>query len=351
MHARLTRLTRLMTATILALAAFAAVAGSAQATTEDPTCGNKLCLATTHEPASDFVVPNGYLRYRVDVTNPGTSTATKVTLTFTLDQRVTLVSSPAGCTQPTPTQPPPPLITCFLGSVKPTAPGKPLTFRFLVQVPPDETRVGPDGKFIDPLSSTASISADARRNDTGNDPGDPTAEDFSDFPEVVAVDLREGQSASFIPADVPLTLDTDPDGSGATGSDTRTAKFKIFASGFSTTAVINDQVEDAGFVCPEKLKCPGGGWTQASIPGPLGTLNPFAFPSSLEVELHYDATTVPNGLTEKSYVMLHLTDAGVLERISEPCSSDPPPCLKDVDLQSNGDLIASALVTENIRYR
>jgi uncharacterized repeat protein (TIGR01451 family) len=343
------RLTRLLTVAIAALAALAAAAGSANAAPEDPTCGNKLCLETTHEPDSDFVIPNGYLRYRVDVTNPGTSTATKVTLTFTLDQRVTLESSPAECTQPPATQPPPPLITCFLGSVKPTAPDKPLTFRFLVKVPPDETQVDPAGKFIDPLSSTASISADARRNDSGNNPNDPTDEDFSDVAEVVAVDLVDGQSASFIPANRELTLDTDPDNSGATSSDKQFAIFRLLAFNFSTTAVIEDEVEDPSFVCPEKLKCPTAGWVDASIPGLVP--DPFAFPSKMEIELHYDATALEKGTTEKNYAMLHLKNDGVLEPISRRCSSNPAPCLIDVILQRDGDLVAIALGTGNSRYR
>jgi hypothetical protein len=52
------RFIRLIAATIAALAALAGTAISAEAA---PTCGNKLCLETTHEPDSDFVIPSGYL--------------------------------------------------------------------------------------------------------------------------------------------------------------------------------------------------------------------------------------------------------------------------------------------------
>jgi uncharacterized repeat protein (TIGR01451 family) len=341
----LARPTRLMTITLAAFAALACTAGSAAAADpEPPTCGNKLCLETTHEPATDFVVPDGYIGYRVDVTNPGTSTATKVTLTFSLDSRATLVSSPSGCSQP-----PAILITCSLGSVKPTG-DTPLVFRFLVKAPASPTPAA------DPLSSTASISADARRNDTGNNPDDPTTEAFSDAPEVVSVELREDEAASVVPQGLELTLNTDPDQSGATGTDRRTAKFKLFAFDFSTTAVIDDEVEDPGFVCPDKLRCPGGGWTESFIPGRNGLTDPFVGKSSMEIELRYDVSTIPNGLTTKNYVLLHDADYNpttkAYEQVSASCGSNPkPPCLKSVVEQADGDFVVTALVTGNWRWR
>ena len=340
MLSRFSRFTRLLTATIGVLGVLAGAAATADAA---PTCGNKLCLETTHTPDSDFIIPNGYLNYRVDVTNPGTATATKVVLTFTLDSRATLVSSPAGCTQPPAT-----VVTCPIGSVKPTR-GKPITFTFVAQMPPDETAANA------PISSTASITADARSSDTGNNPNDPTTETFSDAPEVVAVDLRQGVSASAVPDGVEVTLDTDSNGTGATGTDTRTAKFRLFPIGFATTATVNDTVQDPGFVCPNKLKCPTGGWTESFIPGANGLSDPFVFPSVMEIELHYDVSTLPSGLTKKSYVLLHDDDYNAntksYEQISRSCSSNPAPCLEDVFFDENGDLIVTALVTGNWRYR
>jgi uncharacterized repeat protein (TIGR01451 family) len=340
MLSRFSRFTRLLTATIGVLGVLAGAAATADAA---PTCGNKLCLETTHTPDSDFIIPNGYLNYRVDVTNPGTATATKVVLTFTLDPRATLVSSPAGCTQPPAT-----VVTCPLGSVKPTR-GKPITFTFVAKMPPDETAANA------PISSTASITADARSSDTGNNPNDPTSETFSDAPEVVAVDLRQGVSASAVPNQTEVTLDTDPNGTGATATDQRTAKFRLFPFGFATTATVNDTVQDAGFVCPNKLKCPTGGWTESFIPGANGLTDPFISPSIMEIELHYDVSTLPSGLTKKSYVLLHDADYNAntknYEQISRPCSSNPAPCLEDVFFDENGDLVVFALVTGNWRYR
>jgi uncharacterized repeat protein (TIGR01451 family) len=351
------RFTRLLTATIAALAALTAGAGSAQAAAPCPegfTAGNKLCLATTHEPAGDFVIPNGYIRYRVDLTNPGPATATKVALTFTLDTQTTLKSAPAGCTQPSvPPQPPVTVITCSLGSVKPTG-TSPVTLRFLVQAPSFETST----------SAVARVSADARQNDKQENPEnpDPTDEDFADIPEVVTVDSRQGLSASFVPADTEVTLDTDTDDTGATLTDKRTAVFVLFANGFSTTATVNDNVEDT-FVCPQGLKCPSGGWTEAVIPGPPSTkppfdplLQPFLPPSRMELELRYDSTTL-NGVKPNSYVLIHDLDydasTTTYELIETLCGSNPkPPCLRGRPvLLPDGDLLVKAFVTGNWRYR
>ena len=363
----LSRFTRLLTATVAALAALAAAAGSALAADEPPKCGSKLCLQTTHDPSPDrvlpedvidFVTPEGYLRYRVDVTTPKgvTSTATKVTFKFELDKRLRLLESsvPAGCPKPAPSAPPPPLITCFFGSVKPIPEGSPRRFEFLVQVPKDETQVE-NGKYKDPITSTASISSDARSSDSGNNPNDPTVEAFSDHAEVVGVDLVNGLSASFIPQsapdDEPLRLDTDPNGVGPTGVNPQSAVFRLLAFNFSTAAVIQDEVQDPPFVCPPKLKCPSAGWVRASVPGPPGLIDPFGSPNLMEITIHYDASAFLDGITENGYVMFHLKDTGVLERITRPCSKNPAPCLVDVDLDQNGDLTAIALGTENSRYR
>jgi hypothetical protein len=336
------RFIRLIAATIAALAALAGTALSAEAA---PTCGNKLCLETTHEPDSDFVIPSGYLIYRVAVTSVGTSTATKVTLTFDLDDRVTLQSSPDGCSQP-----PADEITCDLGSVEPSE--TPLVFRFLVQVPATETAANA------PLSSQATIAGDARRNDKGNNPNDPTNESFSDAPEIVAVDLREGRSASAVPEDQVVTLDTDVDGEGATREDKRTAKFTVFSNGFFTSAAIDDEVPDNSFVCPTGLFCPSGGWTQAIIPGPFGLFDQFTGASFIIIELDYDSRTVPADLTEENYVLIHDRDYNDplhpldLELISEHCSpTQGPPCLIDVDELPGGDFHVIARVTGNFRYR
>jgi hypothetical protein len=337
-----TRFTRLLIALIAALAALACAAGTANASPQK--CGNKLCLQTTNEPESAFVIPDGYLIYRVEVTSrAGTSTATNVKLTFELDPRVTVVSS-AGCPSASNT------ITCDLGSVDPDE--TPLVFRFLVQVPATETAAN------DPLVAAASISADARQKDKGNNPNDPTNETFSAAADPVAVDRREGQSASAIPQEQAVTLDTDVDGKGATREDQRTAKFTVFTKGFFTSAAIDDEVPDNSFDCPDGLICPGGGWTQAIIPGPFGLFDQFIGDNSIIIELNYDSRTVPDDLTELNYVLIHDRDYNDplhpldLELISERCSATPgPPCLIDVDELPGGDFRVIARVTGNFRYR
>jgi uncharacterized repeat protein (TIGR01451 family) len=334
------RATRLATATIAALAALAGAAGSANA---DPICGNKLCLETTNSPAQVFVTQNSVITYRVAVTNPGTATATKVVLRFQLDSRVTLVSAPpTGCSQPSAAN----LITCTIGSVKPTG-ASPLVFEFSVRMPGTASFT----------SSRASISADARASDKGNNPNDPTLEEFSDAPEVIEVRVVDGQGISAIPNGINVPLDTDADGLGATGTDKRTAKFTLFASGFSTTATIDDSVED-NFVCPQGLKCPGGGWTQAVIPGPANNpFAPFLPPSSLDIELLYDVTTLPQGFGLNRYALLHDLDYDAsttnYEQITQLCGPNPvPPCLRAQPmLLPNGDLLVKALVQGNWRYR
>jgi uncharacterized repeat protein (TIGR01451 family) len=335
----LPRFIRLLTATITVLAALAGGAVSAQAA---PTCGNKLCLETTHSPDTAFVTQSSVVTYRVEVSNPFTATATKVTLRFALDPGATLVSTPpTGCSQPSASN----VISCDLGSVKPTG-SNPLVFEFSARMPAAAALT----------SSTASISSDARSSDTGNNPKDPTVEAFSDVPEVVEVQVIDGQSISAVPNGITVPLDTDADGSGATGADKRTAKFTLFAFGFSTTATINDEVEDT-FVCPQGLKCPSGGWTESFIPGPGGLIDPFVLPSRMEIELRYDATTIPNGLTPQKYVMLHDLDYNAAttnyELISQVCGSNPtPPCLigRPVVLP-DGDFLVRALVKGNWRYR
>jgi hypothetical protein len=148
-----------------------------------------------------------------------------------------------------------------------------------------------------------------------------------------------------------VTLDTDPNDVGSTDANKQSAVFRLFASNFSTAGVIQDEVQDPPFVCPEKLKCPSAGWVRASIPGPLGVLDPFAFPNEMVIEIHYDATAFKDGITENGYVMFHQKNDGTIDPISRPCSKNPAPCLVDVDLDRNGDLIAIAKGTENFRYR
>ena len=337
-----TRFTRLSIALVATLAALAGTAGSANAATGNPPCGNKLCLGLTHEPESAFVIPNGYLVYRVTITSAGTATATKVTLTVDLDDRVSLVSAPQGCT-PTPTGE----ISCVLGSIAPEQ--TPLVRRFLVQVPGTETASGAG------LAGTATISGDARRNDKGNNPNDPTDESFSADWAKVAVDRREGQSASALPEDQTLTLDTDVDGKGVARTDTRIARFTLFASDFFTSAAIDDDVPQNNFVCPV-LFCTKGGWTQAVIPGPLGQLDPFTGDSSITLIMDVYKDLVPVGLTEANYVLIHDKDYDPAttnyELISARCSATQgPPCLNDVRLLPNGNLHVSAQVTGNWRYR
>jgi hypothetical protein len=331
---RFARFTRLLTATIAVLCVLAGTAATA-----DATCGSKLCVEMTRSPAAasgiTSITRGGIVTYRVSVTSNGTSTASKTTLRLTLPPGASLlrVEGPRSCSGAVGG-----VVTCSLGSVKPS--DTPLVFTFDVQML----------SAADNATTTASLTYDARASDTGNNPNDPTVETFS-VSDQIDVDVIDGQAVSAVPRGLSVALDTDADASGPTGTDKRTAKFTLFAFGFFTTAAINDSVEDPGFVCPAKLKCPTGGWTDVTAPGPSGVPDPFAFPSSFQVELNYDASTVPNGLTEKSYVMLHLTNAGVLQQISRSCSSNPPPCLKDVDLQSNGDLTAIALTTGNHRYR
>jgi uncharacterized repeat protein (TIGR01451 family) len=337
------RFTRLSAATIAALVVIAAAAVSAQAV---PTCGNKLCLETTHSPGPPdfpFVTQSSVVTYRVVVSNPGTATATKVTLRFALDPGATLVSTPpSGCSQPSSSN----VISCSLGSVKPTG-TSPLVFEFSARMPAVATLT----------SSTASISADARQNDKQGNPNDPTEEDFSDDPEVVDVRVVEGQAISGVPNGITVPLNTDTDGSGANGVDRRTAKFTLVAIGFSTTAAINDSVDDSNFVCPQGLKCMGGGWTESFIPGPGGLLDPFVVPSRMEIELRYDATTIPPGMTPQKYVLLHdldyLASTTNYEQISQLCGANPtPPCLigRPVVLP-DGDFLVRALVKGNWRYR
>jgi hypothetical protein len=356
---RFTRSIRLSTALIVTLGALACTAGSAQAI---PTCppGGKLCLETTHSPDTNspdtpFVTQDSVVTYKVVVSNIGTATATKVTLRFALDiapppnppvpnpsRRVAAVPPlPDGCSVPS--APAPNVITCSLGSVKPTG-SNPREFLFNVRMPSRAALLPATSATI---WSVASLTYDARASDSGNNPNDPTPETFSDAAEDVDVSVVEGLATSAVPRGVPIELSTDPDGSGPTDQDKRTAKFTLLANLFSTTAVIDDEVDDASFECPEKLKCPDGGWTDATIPA-FG--NPFA---QFLVELNYDALTVPPGLTEKAYEMLHVDDLGNLEHISRRCtSSNPaPPCLVDVDLQKNGDLKAVAKVFGNHRFR
>jgi uncharacterized repeat protein (TIGR01451 family) len=340
------RFTRLSIALIATLAALAGTAGSAQAAAPCPagfTPGNKLCLATTHSPDTAFVTQNSVVTYRVEVVNPGTATATKVTLRFALDPSATLVSTPPrGCSQPSPTN----VITCDLGSVKPTG-SSPRVFLFSARMP----------GAAEITSSQASISADARSSDSGNNPNDPTAEDFSDAPELVEVRVVDGQGISAVPDGISVPLDTDADGSGANGIDNRTAKFTLLAIGFSTTATITDSVADSNFVCPQGLKCMGGGWTESFIPGPAGLNDPFTLPSRMEIELRYDATTIPNGLTPQKYVLLHDLDYDPTttnyEQIAQVCGANPkPPCLLGQPvILPDGDWLVRALVTGNWRFR
>jgi uncharacterized repeat protein (TIGR01451 family) len=337
---RSTRFTRLSIALIATLAALGGTAASA-----DAACGNKLCLDTTHSPTDQFVTQGSVVTYRVAVSNPFTATATKVVLRFALDPSATLASTPPdGCSQPSSAN----VITCSLGSVKPTG-SNPLVFEFSATMPAV-------AKFT---SSTASLTADARASDKGNNPNDPTSETFDDTPEIVEVRVIDGAGISAIPNRVNVPLDTDADGSGATGTDNRTAKFTLFAAGFSTTANIRDSVEDT-FVCPQGLKCPGGGWTEAVIPGPLGNpLAPFLPPSKMDLELVYDVTTLPQGFTLNKYVLLHDLDYDAsttnYEQITQLCSPGPnpvPPCLRQQPmLLPNGDLLVKALVQGNWRFR
>jgi len=325
--------TALLAAIVLSLSWFTA-------TSSANTCGSKLCLDITHSPADvSFVSPGSLVTYTVTVSNPGTSTATKVALRDTLDPRTTLVSTlPSGCSIASN------VITCTLDSVKPTG-SAPRIFRFTVAMPASAAVT----------SNTASISSDARSNDTGNNPNDPTVEAFSDSPEVVEVRVVEDLANSAVPDGIRLKLNTDYDGAGATAADPQTAKFDLLASGFSTTAIVDDDVPDAGFVCPSGLKCPTGGWVESFVPGPLGLFDPFKPPSEFKIEIRHDSTEIPSGLTRQKYVLLHDKDYDAstkdYEQIKRSCKSNPPPCLDDVQVLADGDFLITAQVTGNWRFR
>jgi uncharacterized repeat protein (TIGR01451 family) len=310
------------------------------ATSSAEKCGSKLCLDISHSPANvTFVSPGSLVTYTVTVSNPGPSTATKVTLTDTLDPRTSLSSTlPSGCSLASN------VITCSLGSVKPTG-SAPLVFRFTVTMP------GSAGV----TSNTASLSSDARASDTGNNPKDPTVETFSDAPEVVEVNVVEDLANSAVPDGIRLKLNTDYDGKGANLTDRQTAKFDLLAKGFSSTAIVDDDVSDPGFVCPSGLKCPTGGWVESFIPGPLGLLDPFTPPSEFKIEIRHDSSEIPPGLTRQKYVLLHDKDYNAstknYEQIKRSCRSNPPPCLDDVQVLADGDFLVNAQVTGNWRYR
>jgi uncharacterized repeat protein (TIGR01451 family) len=317
------------------------------ATASAQTCGAKLCLDISHSPANvTFVSPNSLVTYTISVTTPlrSTSTATKVVVTDQLAAGTTLVSTPpSGCSAPSTTG----LITCSLGSVKPTG-SNPITRTFTVRMPAAAT----------PTSNLASISSDARANDSGNNPKDPTIESFSDTPEDIEVRATENLANSDLPNGFRLMLNTDYDNSSATLKDPQTARFNLLnllPFGFSTTAVVDDDVPDLGFVCPTGLKCPTGGWVQAEVHGPLGRLDPFKPPSEFKIEIRHDASQIPSGLTENKYVLLHDLDYDPAtkdyEQVKRRCSSNPPPCLNDVKKQSDGDFLITAEVTGNWRFR
>lgn len=325
---------------IAGCAALAAALAGLTASSSAQTCGAKLCLDVTHSPAAvEFVSPSSLVTYTVTVSNPGTSTATKVVLQDALPTSATLVSTlPAGCSLSTN------VITCSLGSVKPTG-AAPRVFRFTVRMPSTSGIT----------SSTASVSSDARASDAGNNPNDPTVESFSDAPELVEVRAVEGVANSDVPNGIAASLDTDPDGTGATTADPQTAKLNLLARGFSTTAEVNDDVPDSHFVCPDGLKCPRGGWLQAVVPGPLGVSDPFTPPSEFKIELRHDASRIPTGLTPNKYVLLHDLDYNEsttgYEQIKRSCSSNPAPCLIKVRKLEDGDFLITALVEGNWRYR
>jgi uncharacterized repeat protein (TIGR01451 family) len=333
--APLTRAACLLALTVCAFAWFTATS-SAQ------TCGAKLCLDISHSPANvTFVSPNSLVTYTVTVTNPGTSTATKVVVRDQLAAGTTLVSTPpSGCSAPSTTG----LITCSLGSVKPTG-SNPVKLTFTVSMPALATST----------SNVASLSSDARASDSGNNPNDPTVESFSDVPEVIDVRATEDLANSDLPNGFRLRLNTDYDNTGATLADPQTAKFNLLPIGFSTTAVVDDDVADSGFVCPTGLKCPTGGWVEATVPGPLGLLDPFRPPSEFRIEIRHDASQIPTGLTENKYVLLHDLDYNPAtknyEQIKRRCSSNLPPCLDDVKKQADGDFLITAQVNGNWRFR
>lgn len=312
------------------------------ATSSAQTCGSKLCLDISHSPANvSFVSPNSLVTYTVTVTNPGPTTATKVVVRDQLATGTTLVSTPpSGCSAPSSTG----LITCSLGSVKPTG-DTPRVLTFTVRMPGLATST----------SNVASISSDARANDSGNNPNDPTSESFSDAPEVVEVKTIEDLANSDVPNGIRLRLNTDYDNTGATATDPQTAKLNLLSIGFSTTAIVDDDVADSGFVCPTGLKCPTGGWVESVVPGPLGLLDPFSPPSEFKIEIQHDASQIPTGLTESKYVLLHDLDYNPAtknyEQIKRRCSSNPPPCLDDVKKLADGDFLITAQVNGNWRFR
>jgi len=353
MLARLGRLTRLLTATALVVAALAVVAGPAQAT-----CGNKLCLEMTRSPdaASGFtyVSLGGIATYVVSVSNTSTATATKVTLRFEPPPGGAQVlrlkaEPPSSCTPtPTPTAPVAGPISCNLGNLKPASK---LVFTFDVQMLVADADA----------PTTATLSSDARDKDTANNPSDPTKETLI-AEDGITVDGTDGQAASLVPKDLPVALNTDSDDSGANADDPRTAVFTLSAKTFSTTALISDEEEDAGFECPPGLKCPSGGWTQAVIPAPLlssgivDPLGPFLPPNAMYLELVYDAGTLPSTLTTRNYVLLHdrdhLVNTREYQEIDQRCGGNPQPsCLDKVQFLENGDLYVKALVDGNWRYR
>jgi hypothetical protein len=332
------RFTRLSLALIAALASLGGAAASAEAA---PACGKKLCLELSPEPDTNLVIPNGNLIYRADVTVPagGTSTATKATLTLELDPNVRLVTFDDRCTQP-----PADLITCDLGSVKPS--DTPLTLRFFVRMPSGGT-----------THSVATLTSDARANDTGTDDGDPTPETVTEGQDV-SVGVQQGHSASAVHRNEKITLDTDPSGTGATDQDVQTARFTILAKDFFTSAAVDDNVQDSAFECPSGFFCPGGGWVQAVIPGPaFDPFGPFIGDNSINLDIRDDASLIPRGLTTSNYVLIHDRDYNdplhplALEFITRSCKRNPPPCLNKVEKLRDGDFHINAQVTGNWRYR
>jgi hypothetical protein len=346
------RLTRLSIALIATLAALAGTAGSANAAFF-AVDGNKLRLEMTRSPDSGGVSSGGVATYGVTVKSINTSTATKVTLTMTFPAGADVLrqQGPSSCTGVPGAEDEPVVLTCNLGSVKPSS--TPLSFVFDVQ-------------FAQAGTTTARISGDARNSDK---PGsDPTPEDISVSDTGLTVDTTDGQGRTLVPQDLPFSLDTDHDDSGAKGSDKRTSKFTFLADTFATTAVIQDEgVEDPFFACPPGLKCPSGGWTEAVIPGasgnPLLIQNPGPFmpPNLLRIELVYDVSTLPSNLTTKNYVLLHDRDYDPTttdyEQIDDKCAGahPVPPCLEEVRFlaggDQEGDLYVRALVDGNHRYR
>jgi len=345
---RLTRPTRLSIALIAALAAaiatlavLATLPGSAGAECN----GNKLCLdmvrSNPSSTVSAFVTSGGFVTYDVTITSAGTSTATKTKLRLDLPAGSTVPPDSAAlldnrCAPATVAGLPG--ITCTLGSVKPS--DTPLHFTFNVKL----------GTVASDAAVKASLSYDARNSDTGTTGKDPTVETVV-VTDLIDVAANDGVAVSAVPEDIGVDLSTDATGNGPEGANKRTAVIRVLASDFFSTAQITDEGPDNGFVCPTNLKCPGGGWTETKIPGPPGRSDWFADPSLFEITLTYDVLTVPNGLTTKGYVMFHQRNDGTIEQISRRCNKNPAPCIKDVHFEDDGDLVATALGTENIRYR